>query len=51
LIREGKNDETWQNSLSSQDGPVKVSSIELIVKTLNGAGVRYLVVGGVAVNA
>lgn len=30
---------------------MKVSSIELIVKTLNKAGVRYLVVGGVAVNA
>jgi hypothetical protein len=46
-----KRNETWQKGLSSQDELVKVSSFESIVKALNEAGVRYLVVGGVAVNA
>lgn len=30
---------------------MKLSSFETIVRALNGAGVRYLVVGGIAVNA
>jgi hypothetical protein len=33
------------------DGIVKLASIEAIVRALNDAGVRYLVAGGLAVNA